>query len=82
MRLTINNTIKYSPNKVVFRKHLSFLRNDVTEIKPMIIEEHLKNVTHNRTRINENLKVKSGEVMESNDRIKAGDIVMFKSKAK
>ena len=45
----------------------------------MNIEEQLKNVTNNRKRINENLNEKSGEVMESNDRIKAGDIVKFKS---
>ena len=82
MRSTINNTIKYSPNEVVFSKHLSSFRNDGTEIKPVNIEEHLKNVTHNRKRINESLEKKSGEVMKSNDRIKAGYIVIFKSEAK
>ena len=58
---------------MVFGKHLSFFRNDGTEIKPVNIEEHLKNVTHNRKRINESLEKKSGEVMKSNDRIKAGE---------
>ena len=67
---------------MVFGKHLSSFSNDGTEIKPMNIKEHLKNVTHNRKRINENLKEKLGEVMKSKDIIKVGDIVMSKSEAK
>ena len=53
MRSTINNTIKYSPNEVVFGKHLSSFPNDGTEIKPVNIEEHLNDVIQNRKRINE-----------------------------
>ena len=37
---------------------------------------------HNRKIINESLEKKPGEVMESNDRIKTEDIVVFKSEAK
>ena len=48
----------------------------------MNIEEHLKNVTHNRKRINESLEKESGDIRKYNDRIKAGDLVMFKSEAK
>ena len=67
---------------MVFGKHLSSFPNDGTEIKPVNIEEHLNDVMQNRKRINESLENKSGEVMKSNDRIKAGYIVMFKSEAK
>ena len=48
----------------------------------MNIEEHLNDVIQNRKRINESLGKKSGEIMKYNDRIKAGDIVMFKTEGK
>ena len=59
---------------MVFGKHLSSFPNDRTEIKPVNIEEHLDDVIQNRKRINESLEKKSGEVMKSNDIIKADDI--------